>query len=121
MIQIHVPKFFFCLKECYLLYIFLYIINQLPSRVLIFKPPLEALQNQPFDLSYLTVFSCTCFEHAQASNHDKLDLRVVKCIFLGYSSTKKRYKCYHPPFRKLFISRDVQFEEATPYYDNLSQ
>ena len=112
MIEMHVPKNFWShgvLSAAY-------IINRLPSRVLCFKSPLEVLQNKSPDISHLKVFGCTCFVHIQAPNRDKLDPRAAKCIFLGYSSTKKGYKCYHPQSKKLFISRDVQFEEASPYY-----
>ncbi|CAL8991218.1 unnamed protein product, partial [Prunus brigantina] len=37
-------------------------------------------------------------------------------MFLGYSSTQKGYKCYNPVSKKLFVSRDVRFDENTPYY-----
>ena len=89
--------------------------------MLFFKSPLEVLQKQSPDVSHLRVFDCICFVFIQASNRDKLDPRAAKCIFLGYSSTKKGYKCYHPHSRKLFISRDVQFEETIPYYGEISQ
>jgi hypothetical protein len=53
--------------------------------------PLEVLQKQSPDLSHLKVFGCICSVYIQASNHDKLDTRAAKCIFLIYSSTKKGY------------------------------
>jgi hypothetical protein len=117
-IQMHVPKSFWSQGVLSATYI----INRLPIQVLFFKSPLEVLQKQSPDVSHLKVFGCICFVHIQASNHDKLDPRAAKCIFLGYSLTKKGYKCYkYPHSRKLFISRDVQFEETFPYYGEISQ
>jgi len=71
-----------------------YFINRLPSQVLDFKFPLEVLQDKVPDISHLKVFGCTCFVHLLATHRDKLDARVIKCVFLGYSTTQKGYKCY---------------------------
>jgi len=46
----------------------------------------------------------------------KLDPRAVKCIFVGYSSNQKGYKCWCPTERRLFVSMDVTFRESEPYY-----
>ena len=35
---------------------------------------------------------------------------------MGYSSTQKGYKCYHPPTRKLYVSADVTFVENKTYF-----
>ena len=88
-------------------------INRLPNRVLGFKCPLKVLQDKIQDVLYLKVFGYTCYVHLPATQRDeldpraKLDPRAVKCIFLGYSQTKKGYKCYEPKSKKLYISRDV--------------
>ena len=46
----------------------------------------------------------------------KLDAKVGKCIFLGYSLEHKGYRCYNPMTRKIRISRDVVFDELTSWY-----
>jgi hypothetical protein len=43
----------------------------------------------------------------------------VKCVFVGYSSTQKGYKCWDPVGKKLFVSMDVTFREFEPYYTKL--
>ncbi|KAM1069409.1 hypothetical protein ACFX13_001358 [Malus domestica] len=93
-----------------------YLINRLPSRVLGFKSPMEIIKNRKVDLSHLKVFGCICFVHVQSLHRDKLDPRATKCIFLGYSSTQKGYKCYNPQLKRLIVSRDVQFHETNSYY-----
>jgi len=41
---------------------------------------------------------------------------AIKCIFIGYASNKKGYRCYHPPSRKFFTSTDVTFDETKSFY-----
>ena len=99
-----------------------YVINKIPSRVLGCKSPLETLSQfypdirSSFNLTP-QVFRCTSFVHIHNHNQGKLDPRSLKCIFVGYSSTQKGYKCYHPPTRKLYyISADVTFVENKSYF-----
>jgi Reverse transcriptase (RNA-dependent DNA polymerase)/Integrase core domain/gag-polypeptide of LTR copia-type/GAG-pre-integrase domain len=106
----NIPKTFWAdaiLTSCYL-------INRLPSRVLNFKSPFEILYNRKFNISHLKVFGCICYVHSQ--NGSKLDPRARKCVFLGYSSTKKGYKCFDPNSRRTYFSRDVVFNEHQMYY-----
>jgi len=78
-----------------------YLINRLPSSVLDSKTPIEVLSS---------------FVHIHSDGRSKLDPRALKCVFIGYSSTQKGYRCYHPPSRKYFVSRDVTFHEQESYF-----
>ena len=60
------------------------------------------------------VFGCVSFVHIH--NHGKLDPRAIKCVFVGYSSTQKGYKCYHPSSKKFYIYIDVTFNENESYF-----
>ena len=96
MLHMNVPKKFWsqwCFSATYL-------INRLPSRVLNQKSPYEVMKGRKIDLSHLKVFGCTCYVHVASIHRDKLDPRASKCVFLGYSSTQKGYKCYNPSSRK---------------------
>ena len=117
MLQMNVPKYLWS----YGVLTATHLINLLPSRVLDFKCPLEVLQVKAQDMSHLKVFGCTCYVHLPQIQRDKLDPRAVKCIFLGYSQTKKGYKCYEPKSKKLYVSRDVKFAETIPYFEKNSQ
>jgi len=44
----------------------------------------------------LRVFGCTIFVHVPFWHRGKLDLKSLKCVFIGYSLTQQRYKCYSP-------------------------
>jgi transposase InsO family protein len=113
MLQMHVPKLFWAdavLTAAYLL-------NRMPSRILKGKSPFEMFfpGKNPFSVPP-RVFGCVSFVHNHSPNHDKLDPRAHKCIFLGYSRTQKGYRCYSPSLRKHFVSADVTFFEDIPYY-----
>ena len=46
----------------------------------------------------------------------KLDPKLLKCIFLGYSRVQKGYRCYCATLRHYFVSTDVTFFETTPFF-----
>ena len=97
-----------------------YVINRIPSRVLGCKSSLETLSQFYLDIRSSfnlapRVFRSTSFVHIHIHNQGKLDPRALKCVFVVYSSTQKRYKCYHPPTKKLYVSADVTFVENKPY------
>ena len=117
MLQMNVPKRFWSQGVMAAAYI----INRLPSRVLEFKSPLEVMKGRKIDLSHLRVFGCICFVHIQSLHRDKLDPRAAKCIFLGYSSTQKGYKCYNPQLRRLIVSKDVRFHETNPFFSKSNE
>jgi len=67
---------------------------------------------------YPKVFGCVRFVHNHSPNRGKLNPRALKCIFIGYSSTQKGYKCFHPPSKRFFLSTDVSFEEENSYFSD---
>jgi hypothetical protein len=93
-----------------------YLINRMPSRILGQKTPTELLHGSNSFIVPPKIFGCTCFVHDYRSSAGKLDPRSVKCIFVGYSPTKKGYRCWSPAERKFFVSMDVTFHEKEPFY-----
>lgn len=93
-----------------------YLINRTPSMILGMKSPCELLLGENKFSVPPKVFGCTCFvrDHRPAVN--KLDPRAVKCIFIGYPSGQRGYKCWSPSDRRTFVSMDVTFWESNPYY-----
>jgi histone deacetylase 1/2 len=88
-----------------------FLINRLPSRVISMQTPVERLLGEVPDYTFFKVFGCACWPHIRPYNKHKLEFRSKKCVFLGYSSLHKGYKCLHVPTNRLYISRDVGFDE----------
>ena len=115
--QNHVPKKFW--GEALLTAT--YLINRLPSKILESKSPMEVLssfypQLDPTNKLQPRIFGCVSFVHVHSNERGKLDPRAVKCVFLGYSITQKGYKCFHPPSKRFYVSRDVTFNEQESYF-----
>jgi hypothetical protein len=58
------------------------------------------------------VFGCACWPNLRPYNNQKLAFRSTQCVFLGYSSMHKGYKCLDRSSDRIYISRDVVFDEA---------
>ena len=98
-----------------------YLINRMPSRVLQFRNPIHMLldthpHNRLISSLPLKIFGCSAFVHVSSHLRSKLDPKAIKCVFLGYSPTKKGYKCYSPSKKKFYYTMDVTFLENQPFY-----
>jgi histone deacetylase 1/2 len=88
-----------------------YLINMLPTKVLNFDTPTERLLQVKPDYTPLRVFGCACWPNLRPYNKHKLSFRSQKCVFLGYSPRHKGVKCLDPANGRVYISRDVVFDE----------
>ena len=94
-----------------------YLINRSPSIPLNNKTPIEVWLGTPADYSQLKVFGCTAYAHV---DNGKLELRAIKCLFLGYGSGVKGYKLWNPKTGKTFMSRNIIFNKYVMFNDSLS-
>ena len=62
-------------------------------------------------VGHLRVFGCTAYSHIPKDERHKLDDEARRCIFLEYSTNRKRYRLYDPNRRKIVHSLDVKFNE----------
>ncbi|KAG7559395.1 Zinc finger CCHC-type [Arabidopsis thaliana x Arabidopsis arenosa] len=92
-----------------------YLINRTPTKVLKDLSPFEVLNNTRPSIDHLRVFGCVCFVLVPGEQRNKLDAKSTRCMFLGYSTTQKGYKCYDPTSNRTFVSRDVKFLEDQGY------
>jgi hypothetical protein len=81
--------------------------------------PKEKFTGKKPDVSHLKVFGCIAHVHVPNVKRSKLNPKAEKCIFIGYSSEQKGYRCFNPSTRKLEVSRDVVFDEMVSWYSPL--
>ncbi|CAA7035584.1 unnamed protein product [Microthlaspi erraticum] len=92
--------------------------NLVPSVVLKNQSSHEVLFKQKPDYSALRVFGSACYPCLRPITKHKFDPRSLQCVFLGYNSQYKGYRCLYPPTGKIYISRHVIFEENQfPFQD----
>jgi hypothetical protein len=97
-----------------------YLINRLPSKVIHDSTPLERLFDQKLDYSFLRVFGCACWPHLRPYNSHKLQFRSKQCVFFGYSSMHRGYKCLKVSNGRVYMSRDVTFDEEVFPFSELN-
>ena len=90
-----------------------YIRNRVTSRGLPKKttPHHHWCDKKP-DLSNVRVFGSKCWYVLPKTKVSKLDARAREGMFVGYSDQSKGYKIWDAERRKMFVSRDVKFEET---------
>lgn len=88
-----------------------FLINRIPPSHSSSSPYTNLFKREP-DYLFLRVIGCLCFPLLRPYNAHKLQFRSLPCVFLGYCETTKGYKCLHIPTSKVYVSRNVRFEEA---------
>ena len=93
-----------------------YLHNIIPNKKLNLQSPTKILYQKDRAYSHLRVFGCLCYPLIPSTTRNKLQPRSTPCVFLGYLSNHRGYKCYELSSRKVIISRHVLFEEnAFPF------
>jgi len=88
-----------------------YLINRLPTPVLHHQSPFLTLFHKQPDYSLLKTFGCACYPLLCPYTPHKLAFHSTKCIFIGYSSTQKGYRCLNLSNNWVYVSRHVIFDE----------
>jgi hypothetical protein len=96
-----------------------HLINMLPSKVINFETTVQRFLKETPDYNSLRVFGCACWPNLRPYNNHKLSFRSTRCVFLGYSSRHKGFKCLEPNTGRVYISRDVTFDEAIFPFEHL--
>lgn len=92
------------------LYTATYLVNKSPSSVIEFKCPEEMWTSRKPNLSHLRVCGCEASVHQLEC---KLELRALKCVFLGYQEGTKGYRLWKRGTSgvKVIVSKDVVFNK----------
>lgn len=93
-----------------------FLINRLPTASQLSS--WERLFHRSLTYGTLKVFGCSCFPWLQSYSSSKLDPKSKHCVFLGYSLNHKGYKCLDPTTNKIYISRNIIFDEGSFPFHN---
>jgi transposase InsO family protein len=96
-----------------------YIMNRTPTVVVHGITPEQKFTGKTPDVSHFRMFGRIAYVHVPDEKRSKLDLKAKKCIFIGYSSKQKGYRCFNPSTQKLQVNRDVVFDAMVSWYSPL--
>ncbi|XP_071695889.1 uncharacterized protein [Rutidosis leptorrhynchoides] len=88
-----------------------HLLNILPSSAINHDIPYTRLYKQKPNYTTLRVFGCLCYPHLHTTN--KLAPRSTPCIFLGYPSNHRGYRCLDLATNRIILSRHVTFDETS--------
>lgn len=93
-----------------------HLLNILPSTSINNDIPFQKLFNKPPPYTQLRVFGCLCYPNLHTTH--KLEPRSTPCVFLGYPTNHRGYRCLDLKTKKIIISRHVTFDETIfPFCD----
>lgn len=83
--------------------------------------PHAMLFGEPPSYAKLRVFGCRCFPNLIATSPHKLVARSTPCVFVGYLTDHRGYRCYNISTGRVITSRYVLFDEDVFPFGELSQ
>jgi hypothetical protein len=97
------------------LYAATYLLNLLPTKAILAPTPQFALFGTTPSYTHLRVFGCACYLNTSATAPHNLAPCSCRCVFLGYSSDHKGYRCQDLTMNRVLISRHVFDESSFPF------
>jgi len=88
-----------------------YIINRLPAPLLEGKSPFELLYGSPPNYENFHPFGCRVYPCLRDYMPNKFSPRSIPCIFIGYNTSYKGFRCLDPSTSRIYITRHAQFDE----------
>jgi transposase InsO family protein len=76
------------------------------------KTPYDLWKGRPTNVKHFRVFGGKCYIKREDGRMRKFDSRVDKGVLVGYSSTRKAYKCYNLRLTKIVESINVTIDET---------
>lgn len=88
-----------------------YILNRSPTRSLNGITLYEAWRKKKPRVDHMCTFGCVGHMKIVGPGVTKLSDRALPVVFLGYESRSKAYRVFDPVKQRLYITRDIVFEE----------
>jgi transposase InsO family protein len=76
------------------------------------KTSYELWKGRPTNVNHFKVFGRKCYIKREDGRMGKFDSRVDKGVLVGYSSTKKAYKCYNLILNKVVENINITIDET---------
>ena len=95
-------------------YTTVYVLNKRQLKINNDKTPYELWYGRPTSVKYFRVFGSKCYIKRDDNDLGKFDSRTDEGIFLGYSSSKKAYRCYNLKLQKIIESASVIVDDTKP-------
>jgi hypothetical protein len=86
--------------------------NRVMLRNNIDKTPYKLWKGRPINVKHFRVFGSKCYIKREDGRMGKFDSRVEKGVLVGYSITRKSYKCYNLRLNKVVESINVTIDET---------
>lgn len=88
-----------------------YIVNRVPSQSLKYMSPYKQMTGTKPNVSYFCVFGCVCYVFVPSHLCHKMEKKTIRCVFVGYDTQRKGWRCCNPDTGKVYVSRNVIFDE----------
>lgn len=89
-----------------------YILNRIPTKRNLQQTPYELWNGRKPFVGHLRIFGSDAFAHVPKQCRSKFDDKARKVILVGYQGESTNYRLFDPVNRKVFVSRDVTFNEV---------
>jgi hypothetical protein len=76
------------------------------------KTPYELRKGRPTNVKHFIVFRSKCYIKREDGRIEKFESHVEKGVLVGYSSTRKEYKCYNLRLNKVVERINVTIDET---------
>lgn len=90
------------------------ITNSVPCAAHPNKTPYEICFKTKPNLEYLRVFGAHDLAHIDTSKRKKLDTKVFRCMYLGYSNQTKGLRVWNLELKRIEYTRSSHFQEHPP-------
>ena len=94
----------------------MYVKKHTPNQLLDKNTPKEDFSGEKPEVIHMRIFSSSVYIHIPKEKRTKIDPFRRRKIFIGYNDTSNSYQIYFQGFKKIDISRDVNFDEESSYF-----
>jgi hypothetical protein len=98
-----------------------YLLNRRPCSAVQNRVPYTILYHSAPNYTHLRVFGCLCYPNMTTMTPHKVAPRSTACVFLGYPSSHKGYRCLNLSSRRIIISHHVVLDESCFPFGSISQ